>query len=527
MKYAFVSDLHSNIQAWKTVYHDIQANNVDRIISLGDVVGYGPNPREILREVRAKVDAFVLGNHDAVMCGKLDESLFNDDARKIIDWTKKQLSDEDRNFLGTFPLTLVGDGFRCVHGEFTAPANFDYVLDAESALPSWKAVDDALLFVGHTHEPALYILGASGTPRSVEPQDFVMDPGKRYLVNIGSVGQPRGSDVRSCYCIYDSETKSLYWRRVSFDLDAYRKSLKATGLQLDPSYYLQPAPKNEPAKKLKVFMPPKTGDQAAHDVVAVQDIKGLPRRPQKMPLNMKIILAVVVLMIGTAIWRSLPHTVELAGVGSKPVPSARINRLAFPARVIKPGTPIPGWTIHLEDKYRQATGLNLNTFKQSFLYLRSKREKHAIQMVSSPISAEPGQTWVLDAAAQKYHNFSGRFTVSLVFTASNGAPRKILFKQDVGDMLISGLSKIQGEVTTPGSRGTIQACLEGHFSGTILFPQLSLKPTDDGTPLQEPASEPAPAAPAPEATPTEPAAATPTPNPGDTGNDSWAMPPKK
>jgi predicted phosphodiesterase len=523
MKYAFVSDLHSNIQAWKTVYHDIQANNVDRIISLGDVVGYGPNPREILREVRAKVDAFVLGNHDAVMCGKLDESLFNDDARKIIEWTKKQLSDEDRNFLGTFPLTLVGDGFRCVHGEFTAPANFDYVLDADSALPSWKAVDDALLFVGHTHEPALYILGASGTPRSVEPQDFVVDPGKRYLVNIGSVGQPRGSDVRSCYCIYDSETKSLYWRRVSFDLDAYRKSLKATGLQLDSSYYMQSAPKNAQIEKQKVFIPPKSSDKAAHDVVAVQDIKVLPRRPQKMPLNMKVILAIIVLMIGTAIWRTLPHTVELDGAGSQPVPSTRMNMLAFPALVIGPGTPIPGWTIHLEDKYRQATGLNLNAFKQSFLYLRSKRDNHAIQMDSSLISAEPGQTWILDAAAQKYHDFSGRFTVSLIFSAADGSSRKILFKQDVDDMLISGLSKIQGQITTPASRGTIQARLEGKFSGTILFPQLSLKPTDSGTPPGEPVAPSGGNSPPPESP--QPAA-NPAPQTGDKAADSWAMPPK-
>ncbi len=524
MKYAFVSDLHANLQAWKMVFHDIQANNVDRIISLGDVVGYGPNPREILREVRAKVDAFVLGNHDAVVAGKLEESLFNDDAQKVIAWTKKQLKDEDLNFLGTFPLTLAGDGFRCVHGEFTAPANFDYVLDAESALASWKAVEEPLLLVGHTHEPALYILGASGTPRSVEPQDFVVDPGKRYLVNIGSVGQPRGSDVRSCYCIYDSEIKALYWRRVSFDVDGYRKSLKATGLQLDPSYYLQPAPKNAPAQKLKVFIPPKSGDKAAHDVVAVQDITILPRRPQKMPLNMKVILAVVVLMIGTAIWRTLPHTRELEGGGSSPIASASVNRLALPARVIEPGTPIPGWTIHLEDKYRQAAGLNLNPFKQSFLYLRSKREKHAIQMVSSRINTEPGQTWILDAAAQKYNNFSGRFTVSLIFSPTGGSSRKILFKQDVGDMLISGLSKMQEQITLPASRGTIQACLEGNFTGTILFPQLSLKPSDNGTPLPEPATPTIEEAPGTEVAPT---AVTPALSPADKNNDPWAMPPKK
>ena len=106
MRYAIISDLHANMQAWKVVYEDIQNNNVDRIICLGDIVGYGPNPAQLLREVRNNVDAVILGNHDAALCGKLDATLFNEDAQRLLEWTRKQVSADDLKFISSLPLTL-------------------------------------------------------------------------------------------------------------------------------------------------------------------------------------------------------------------------------------------------------------------------------------------------------------------------------------------------------------------------------------------------------------------------------------
>jgi predicted phosphodiesterase len=524
MKYAFVSDIHANIQAWKKVYEDIQANEVDRVISLGDVVGYGPNPREIIKEINTKVDAFVLGNHDAAVCGKIEKSLFNDEARLVLDWTSKQLKDEDRQFLGTFPLTLLGDGFRCAHGEFTNPANFDYVLDAEGALASWKAVPENLLIVGHTHEPALYVLGNSGTPRSVEPQDFVMDPGKRYFVNIGSVGHPRGTDLRSCYCIFDSEKKSLYWRRIGFDLDAYRKSLKATGLTLDPSYYLKPEPRKipaAPATQRIVFTPPKTPDKAAHDVVREKDIKVLPRRPQKMPLNLKLILAAIVLIIGLYVWRAVPHSTEIDGAAGNPIPYSSGNLLRFPVSVIKPGKTLPGWTIHLEDKLRQGVGLNLNSMNAPFLYIRSKNAKHALEMVSSRIVAEPGQTWTFESDTEP-RGLAGKVTISLVLTPAGSSSGKVIYKRDVGATLFSGPSKVQSRFTIPQPGGTLHVRIHGNFSGTLIFPSLSLKA--DAGQTAEPRATSVPDA--PREVVAEPGEVSAPVQPSG-GNDPWIMPPKK
>lgn len=511
MRYAFVSDIHANLQAWKAVFNDILANNVDRIISLGDVVGYGPNPHEIIRDINTKVDAYVLGNHDAAVIGKLDSTLFNEEARQVLDWTRKQLKEEDRKFLGTFPLTLVGDGFRCAHGEFTHPANFDYILDPEAALASWKAVPDNLLIVGHTHEPALYVLGNSGTPRLVEPQDFVMEAGKRYLVNIGSIGQPRGSDLRSCYCIYDSEKKSLYWRRVGFDLDAYRKSLKATGLTLDPSYYLKPEPRRvseTPPPRPTVFTPPQSPEKAAHDVVMEKDIKILPRRPQKMPLNMKIILAAIAIIIGVQIWRTVPHAAEIKGVAGNALRASSGNVIRLPASAILPGKEIPGWNVRLADKKRQGAGINLNSMKVPFLYIQSKKPKRTLELESSRYIAEPGQTWSLDAEAQIYGSYAGAVTVSLILTPSDGSAEKILLARKVGGDVFTGTSRIQGQATVPQG-GTVHIRITGNFSGTLLFPAFSLT-TSAGRRM------PAVDAGEREATPV----------PRASGDDPWAMPPK-
>ena len=131
MRFAIVSDLHSNLQAWNAVLLDIRSQKLDRIICLGDVVGYGPDPAEVLRSVHANVNHLVLGNHDAVVCGKMDETLFNESARQIIDWTRGQLNREARRFLGSLPLSLDAGLFRCAHGDFSEPGAFNHATEAK------------------------------------------------------------------------------------------------------------------------------------------------------------------------------------------------------------------------------------------------------------------------------------------------------------------------------------------------------------------------------------------------------------
>ena len=145
MRYAIVSDLHANLPAWTAVLLDLRSLDADRIICLGDLVGYGPQPAEVLRSVYAEVNHVVLGNHDAVVCGKLDGSLFNETARQIILWTRDRLNAQALRFLRSLPLSLRGGGFRCAHGDLADPAAFRYVIDPADAAPSWSAVEDRLL----------------------------------------------------------------------------------------------------------------------------------------------------------------------------------------------------------------------------------------------------------------------------------------------------------------------------------------------------------------------------------------------
>jgi len=487
MRYAIVSDLHANIQAWKAVYEDIQNNNADRIICLGDLVGYGPNPAQLLKEVRNKVDAVILGNHDAALCGKLDISLFNDDARLLLEWTRKQLSTEDLAFISSLPLTLIGDGFLCAHGEFAEPGSFNYASESEEVLPSWKATTADLLFVGHTHEPAIMVLGNSGIPRIVEPQDFKIDTGKRYFVNAGSVGQPRDKDPRACYCIYDTETRSIYWRRVAFDVESYRKGLKATGLKLDPSYYL-PDPSTATEQTATnwhvTFSPPKSPAQAAHDVVAVQDLKTIPRRKNGIPLSMISLAVFVMLVAGIAIWRTIPHKADINAASATPLAASEHSSLSFPAKIVKPGEPIAGWDVHLEDKINQQVGINLDPFKQPFLYFNAKNDHKGILLSSSWISVKPGENWSFDASFQKKKDFSGEASLFIMLQQSGGNIVSNFVALKIPPPEVSGLSKAQVEFTIPENGTLIRLALRGNFAGKLLLlsPKLFVSKRDASQP---------------------------------------------
>ena len=225
MRYAIVSDIHGNLPAWNTVLADISIRRVDRIICLGDVVGYGPEPAEVLKSVYERVHLMVLGNHDAVVAGRMSVEMFNDRARHMIEWTTGQLGAKACEFFSGLPLVLKGDNFRCVHGDFADPAMFDYITTPEEALKSFNAVSEQLLFCGHSHQTSLFVIGGSGVPHALSSQDFTLEEGKRYIVNVGSVGSPRDNDPRATYVIYDEEAKSVRYFRLPYDFEAFRAAV--------------------------------------------------------------------------------------------------------------------------------------------------------------------------------------------------------------------------------------------------------------------------------------------------------------
>lgn len=239
MRYAIFSDVHANRQAWDAVLADALQQGADTLICLGDVVGYGPKPQEVLQAVRDMTPNFVLGNHDAAACGRLDASIFNERARTVIEWTRGQLDEDSHAFLQQVPLQMDGQGLQFLHAEVIEPGEFGYVDSLSAAEPNLKAMVHPLAFIGHTHLPLAYSMPKrGGQVKQLPPHDFKVESGRRYLVNVGSVGEPRTTDVRASYVIYDEEEKTVSFRKVVFDVEAYRADLLATGLDIFP-YFLQ------------------------------------------------------------------------------------------------------------------------------------------------------------------------------------------------------------------------------------------------------------------------------------------------
>ena len=295
MLYAIVSDLHANLVAWKAVLSDLAACKAEKIICLGDIVGYGPEPAAILESVYRHVDAFVMGNHDAAVAGKMSAENFNDYARSMVEWSASRISAHGREFLGSNPLTISAPGFVCAHGSPSQPQAFPYILDADEAKLAWESTDAPLVFVGHSHIPGICVIGESGTPRWLQPQDFVVDGGRRFIVNTGSVGDPRDGDPRASYCLYDDATRTVKFRRVSFDYDALGEA--ATRAGLDPAQ--MPMLRRDPVTSLAAvrealgFAPPTDEEAMARDVTLAADLGSLKRSNRRLKATAAICAAAV------------------------------------------------------------------------------------------------------------------------------------------------------------------------------------------------------------------------------------------
>ena len=243
MRYAIISDVHANEAALRAVLTDAADAHAERIVCLGDVLGYGPDPVSTLELEYRRAQVCLAGNHDDAVSNRFPVDDFSTFAAAAVERHRAALSQEAIDWLRHLPhVCEFGGGgpdpsvgaFACAHGEFSDPKNFGYVLEAEDALPSWKERSEQLLFVGHSHKPGIFVLGESGIPHALEPAEFVLEPGKRYLVNVGSVGYPRVGVCRSFYCIYDDCSRTVFFRSLPFDLEAYSEKMHGKGLDEAP-----------------------------------------------------------------------------------------------------------------------------------------------------------------------------------------------------------------------------------------------------------------------------------------------------
>ncbi|MHC4480649.1 MAG: metallophosphoesterase family protein [Planctomycetota bacterium] len=228
MRYAVLGDIHGNLQALRGVLADAEEAGGERILCVGDIVGYGADPRECLQAMREVEALVVAGNHDAASAGRFSVEYFNADARDSIEWTMRQITDEDRSYLDSLELVQVVDEVTLVHSSPFSPEYFDYIQTLYDVELAFDHLATRVCFVGHSHVPVMF--------RDTEPVDYFLEPDyelppeRRVIVNVGSVGQPRDLDPRACYVIYDTEEGRISIRRVDYDLHSASEKMVAAGL---------------------------------------------------------------------------------------------------------------------------------------------------------------------------------------------------------------------------------------------------------------------------------------------------------
>lgn len=228
MRYAIIADIHANLEALEVVLNDTRERGCTHYVCLGDVVGYGANPKECLDIIRDMGMPCVKGNHDEYCSNDAFAEGFNPLALEAVAWTRQQLSAEDRKWLHDLKyLRLVGS-FTIVHATLDAPQRWQYVFDKLEAASSFTYQNTSLCFFGHTHVPVAFV--RDSMVRGGTYSRFRIEPGKKYFINVGSVGQPRDNNPRASYVVYDTTDNTIELRRLDYDIAKAQKKIRDAGL---------------------------------------------------------------------------------------------------------------------------------------------------------------------------------------------------------------------------------------------------------------------------------------------------------
>jgi predicted phosphodiesterase len=230
MLLGIISDIHSNLEALQVVLG--QLGQMEKIICLGDIVGYGPNPNECTEIIQEKNIISIAGNHDKAAVGELDTRWFNDQAKKAIAWTSTQLTPSNQQYLKELPLTLEFTDFQIVHGGLGNPLE-EYISNLSEALGTFALMEKQLCFVGHSHNPLIVAEQMDGQYTCCDLADkqvVFTDDYKKIIINVGGVGQPRDGDPRASFGVYDSEKKEFTLQRIAYDIETVQAKMETVGL---------------------------------------------------------------------------------------------------------------------------------------------------------------------------------------------------------------------------------------------------------------------------------------------------------
>jgi diadenosine tetraphosphatase ApaH/serine/threonine PP2A family protein phosphatase len=433
----------------------------------------------------------------------------------MIAWTSHQLGSKARSFFAELPLVLKGSNFRCAHGGFRDPAVFDYVETPEEALESFQAVDEQILFCGHSHNAGLFVIGDSGTAHWIEPQDFIIEENKRYIVNVGSVGSPRDGNPRASYVVFDETAQSIEFHRTSYDFGAFKVAAAKAGLTADVVPMLRSrAVSGTSSVREALDFSPETGQRAEAKVVET-DVTTLIKKSTakwKWLTLAAVCLSVAITIIAIYIYTQKKPTVV---VGQIPV--------AYPPKRVAPASGISltgtdsNWLpvfsprldaygdfnsepyrVLLEDSRYQSVESHHIPGRHGLCIVLKSENMYANTVLEAPdLRCPSGTKLEVISKAAFSDDFSGALAVSVWLLRKNANNELVQdqllktsnYQNQVGlrdvnlPAVLRGLPNSRGwwiargtTDTLPGNDSFVRITVSGNFKGTVTIAGISARP---------------------------------------------------
>lgn len=230
MRYAIFSDIHANLEGLHAVIDAYKKESIDKYLCVGDVVGYAANPKECIDIVKETAVIVVAGNHDWGSVDLFSLDYFNPVAYQAILWTKSALDEKGRYFLASLKLIYKNEDLTLVHGTLNNPQEFDYMINEYIAQESFRLTETNICFVGHSHVAGIFVKDKYEHIHYSEDNNIDIKEENKYIINVGSVGQPRDGNAHAAYCVYDTNKRKLWIKRVRYDIETARRKIYDAGL---------------------------------------------------------------------------------------------------------------------------------------------------------------------------------------------------------------------------------------------------------------------------------------------------------
>ncbi len=230
MRYGFFSDVHSNLEALKVVVKDFQKEKLDQVFFLGDAVGYGPDPNECTSIIDQVAQVKLMGNHDYAALGLIETNLFNEYAQKSMEWTASVLTEKSLKTLSRFAMDHRFDQSYLVHSTPKEPQEWNYIFDLDDAEENFNFFNKQICMIGHSHFPAIIKKYDDRHCFLHQKTQTKVEKGFKYIINIGSVGQPRDGSNLACYLVYDTKKQIATLKRLPYDFKKTQAKMEKRGL---------------------------------------------------------------------------------------------------------------------------------------------------------------------------------------------------------------------------------------------------------------------------------------------------------